>query len=81
MLKPAKHWKHFVAMALIGDGMMAVVRPGRDAAMWEIGPEWWQDLMQQFRKHPALTRAVGAAQVAGGIWWALCQERDPGARS
>jgi hypothetical protein len=30
--------------------------------------------MHGLSKRPALTRAIGAAQIAGGIWWALKQE-------
>lgn len=62
-------------MALIGDGVMALVRPRYDAAAWMSGPRWWRSLMRQLRRHPELTRAIGAAQVAGGVWWAICQER------
>ncbi len=76
MLMASKRWKHFAAMALIGDGVMAVVRPRRDAEAWKIGPKAWQNLMQKFHESPVLTRTVGAAQIAGGIWWALRQERE-----
>jgi hypothetical protein len=75
MLIPVKRWKHFAAMALIGDGVMAVVRPQRDAAAWKTGPGWWQDIMDEFQNRPTLTRVVGVAQIVGGVWWALCQER------
>jgi hypothetical protein len=76
MLIPSKRWKHFAAMALIGDGVMAVIRPERDAEAWEMGPRAWRQLMRRFQRNSALTRAVGAAQVLGGIWWALYQEKD-----
>jgi hypothetical protein len=76
MLIASKRWRHFVAMALIGDGVMAVVHPKRDAEAWKVGPRPWRKLMQKFRECPALTRAVGAAQIAGGIWWALYQEKE-----
>ena len=75
MLIPSKRWRHFAAMALIGDGVMAVIRPERDAEAWEIGPLAWRQLMRRLQRNPALTRAVGAAQVLGGIWWALYQEK------
>jgi hypothetical protein len=66
--------KHFAAMALIGDGMMAMIRPETDAKAWRRGPKVWRKLMTGLSKRPYLTRAIGAAQVAGGIWWALKQE-------
>jgi hypothetical protein len=76
MLISPKRWKHFAAMALIGDGVMALVHPQRDAMAWKAGPKPWQNLMQRFHEHPTLTRAVGAAQIVGGVWWALYQEKE-----
>jgi hypothetical protein len=76
MLIPSKRWRHFAAMALIGDGVMALVHPQRDAEAWKVGPKAWQNLMQKFRESPTLTRTVGAAQIVGGIWWALYQEKE-----
>lgn len=75
MLIPGKRWRHFAVMALIGDGVMAMICPRRDAAAWEAGPQWWRSLMHSLHDHPTLTRAIGAAQVAGGIWWAVTEER------
>ena len=75
MLVPSKRWQHFAAMMLIGDGVMALVHPQRDALAWKAGPEAWQELMRKLHDHPGLTRAVGVAQIAGGIWWALAQQR------
>lgn len=74
MLVPSKRWKHFTAMALIGDGVMAVVSPRSDALAWERGPRSWRRLMRKLHDHPTLTRAIGAAQIIGGIFWVLHQE-------
>lgn len=70
-----KRWKHFAAMALIGDGVMAVVRPQHDARAWKRGPRPWQNLMEELHDRPALTRLIGIAQVAAGVWWALEQDK------
>lgn len=69
-----KRAKHFAAMVLIGDGMMALVHPQRDAKAWKTGPKFWRNLMGELAERPNLTRAIGAAQIVGGIWWALHQE-------
>jgi hypothetical protein len=61
-------------MVLIGDGVMALIHPENDAKAWKHGPQFWQDLMHGLSKRPNLTRAIGAAQVIGGVWWALKQE-------
>lgn len=66
--------KHFMAMVLIGDGVMALVNPRKDARAWEKGPKVWCLLMQALSTRPGLTRALGAAQIVGGVWWALRQD-------
>ena len=76
MFLTQKRWKHFAAMALIGDGVMALVRPQHDARAWSTGPKPWQDLMNSLHDRPALTRVIGAAQIVGGVWWALYQEKS-----
>jgi hypothetical protein len=72
----SRRWKHFAAMALIGDGVMAVIRPQDDALAWKHGPAPWKSLMGELQERPLLTRTIGVLQIAGGIWWALQQERD-----
>ncbi len=77
MLVPTQRWKHFAAMVLIGDGVMALTRPRQDAAVWATGgPLSWRRLMRRLEDRPMLTRAIGAAQIAAGICWALYQERE-----
>jgi hypothetical protein len=71
----ARRWSHFTAMVLIGDGMMAIVRPHRDAEAWNVGPRPWRSLMRTMARHPTLTRCVGIAQVVGGILWATREEK------
>jgi hypothetical protein len=68
--------KHFAAMVLIGDGVMALIRPSADAKAWKQGPKPWRDLMHGLSKRPNLTRAIGVAQIIGGIYWALKQEES-----
>jgi hypothetical protein len=74
MFVPSKRWKHFTAMALIGDGVMAVVSPRSDARAWERGPKVWRGLMHKLHDRPGLTRVIGAVQIIGGICWVLHQE-------
>ena len=71
-----KRAQHFLAMVLIGDGVMALVHPTRDAEAWKKGPRLWRDLMHTLGENPGLTRAIGVAQIAGGIWWALAQSKE-----
>jgi hypothetical protein len=66
--------KHLTAAVLVGDGLLALVSPERDALAWRMGPEPFRTLMGLMAKRPSLTRVVGAAQIAVGIWWALREE-------
>ena len=76
MFLSKKRSKHFAAMALIGDGVMALVRPEHDALAWKGGPKPWRSAMQFLHDRPTLTRTIGAVQVVAGIWWALQQEKQ-----
>ena len=73
MFLNSKRTQHFLAMVLIGDGVMALIHPSKDARAWKKGPQLWRDLMHTLSEHPNLTRAIGAAQVVGGILWSLQQ--------
>jgi hypothetical protein len=70
--------KHITAAVLVGDGLLALVSPERDALAWRMGPEPFRTLMGFMARRPSLTRWVGAAQIAVGVWWALREE--PAAR-
>ena len=71
-----KRAKHFAAMVLIGDGVMALVRPKRDARAWEKGPASWCASMEWLAERPTVTRMIGAAQIVGGVLWALSESDD-----
>jgi hypothetical protein len=66
--------KHFIALACIGDGVLAVIRPGRDANTWSVGPAQWRSLMQALRRRPTLTRMIGAAEAAAAICWIVSHD-------
>ena len=71
-----KRMKHFAAMVMIGDGVMAMVRPKQDAHAWKRGPRVWRGSMEWLAERPALTRVIGAAQIVGGVLWAVSQSDD-----
>lgn len=74
-LAPTRY-KHFLAMILIGDGVMALLHPKQDALAWKKGPRVWRDLMHHLHERPSFTRAIGVTQIVGGVLWAIQQERD-----
>jgi uncharacterized protein YjeT (DUF2065 family) len=68
--------KHFTAMVLIGDGLMALAIPERDAKAWRLGPEPWRSMMGFLADRPQLTRLVGLTQVVVGLWWVMREEKS-----
>jgi hypothetical protein len=62
-----------VAMMMIGDGVLGLVEPRRHLSLWEAGPGWWRAMFDPFLRRPGLTRCLGAAEVALGIWVASRQ--------
>ena len=67
--------KHMTAMVLVGDGLLALVAPKRDARAWRMGPEPFRTMMSVLAARPNLTRWVGAAQIAVGVWMVMREER------
>lgn len=59
--------KYLTAMMLIGDGVMALLRPHRDARAWSVGPQFWKNLMRYLSDHPDTLRTIGVAEIAVGI--------------
>lgn len=59
-----------IALAAIGDGAMAMLRPRGHTALWQGGPAWLDRMMEPFARRPGMTRALGAANMLFGIWLA-----------
>ena len=72
----ANRLKNFIALLLIGDGVMAILRPQHDARAWATGPRTWRKLMNELDRRPMLTRVIGGIEFAGGVYWALSHQ-DP----
>ena len=59
-----------VAIMMIGDGVIGALFPRRHVLRWLRGPTVWRRVMRPFADRPGLTRALAAAQVGAGVWWA-----------
>ena len=66
--------KYLAAILLIGDGILAMLRPYRDAQAWSLGPQAWKDLMRYLSEHPEMLRTIGAAEIAFGFALATSRE-------
>ena len=63
-----------LGMLLIGDGILSLLAPRRHCLLWEAGPEFCRELIDQFAEHPLATRLVGAVEAAIGVWLASQQQ-------
>ena len=57
------------AVAMIGDGALALIVPAEHLKTWICGPQWWRGLVNFFAERPGLTRVVGAAEIYAALWW------------
>lgn len=64
----------FAGILLVGDGVIGALRPERHARLWIAGPRVWREAMEPFAERPGLTRAIGAAEIALGLWLAARTE-------
>lgn len=62
-----------VGLMMIGEGLLAALRPREYARFWESGPAWWHQIIEPFVQNPNLTRAVGVAEALAGYWLAVRQ--------
>jgi hypothetical protein len=66
-----------LAIMMIGDGVLSMVRPRKHVSLWRrAGPEPWQNLVGVFEDRPRLMAALGAISVAAGLWLAFRAEDD-----
>lgn len=64
------------AVFLIGDGVVSVGFPRRHSLLWaDSGPAWFRRAMVWCARHPAATRAIGAAEIMLGALLAARQYR------
>jgi hypothetical protein len=57
------------AVAMIGDGALALLMPAEHMKTWICGPQWWRDLVNFFARRPGLTRVVGVIEICAASWW------------
>ncbi|BBL79069.1 hypothetical protein Rxycam_00657 [Rubrobacter xylanophilus DSM 9941] len=65
--------KELAAIAMIGDGVVGFLAPGRHSLLWRFGPEGYAEAMEWFAERPALVRALSAVEIGAGVWLALRQ--------
>lgn len=64
-----------LAIMMVGDGVMALVRPRHHMRLWTLETPGLREFAEGFERRPVLTRAVGAATIAAGLALAVWAHR------
>ncbi len=68
-----KRFKSLLAIAMVGEGIVAALIPRRYALLWLVGPRFVKRLDAWFVAHPEATRVLGLAEAGLGLSLALRQ--------
>src|SRR5919106_6612581 len=81
MFPPTRQLAETTAMLLIGDGVLALLRPSEHCLIWRTANGGWRSAVDWFAARPTLVRACGIAEVGVGLWLANSQYGAVAARS
>ena len=73
---PATHGLEVLALVMIGEGIVGLLRPRRYSLFWKIGPHWLRDTAEIFGEHREATRLMCLGEIALGLWIALREIDD-----
>jgi hypothetical protein len=65
------------AMLLVGDGILSLLQTRRHCLLWQVGPEFCRELVDEFVEHPSAARTAGFAELILGVWLARREESRP----
>lgn len=68
---PVRLSSDILAIMMIGDGVLSMVRPREHVGLWRRGPGPWRNLVEYFEHRPTLTATLGAVSVMAGLWLAF----------
>ncbi len=56
-----------VALMLIGEGIMGLLKPRGYSRLWRLGPALLRSTMEDLAEHPNIARSIYAVEAAIGI--------------
>lgn len=65
-----------LALAMIGEGIVGLLRPRRYSLFWKIGPHWLRETAETLADHCEATRLICLGEIALGLWIALREIED-----
>jgi hypothetical protein len=73
----AERLKDVAAMALVGDGVLALLMPQIRTRLWFRGPTWWERIVGPLTRRPNLVRLLAVAEAGVGVWLACREPVEP----
>ena len=65
-----------LALAMIGEGIVGLLRPRQYSLFWKIGPHWLRETAETLAEHREATRLMCLGEIALGLWIALREIED-----
>jgi hypothetical protein len=59
---------HALGLAMIWNGAMGALLPTDHCLALRAGPRWWRNTVDWFAARPQVTRSLGIAELAAGLW-------------
>lgn len=60
-----------LALAMVGEGVIGLLRPRRYSLFWKLGPGWLRHTTETLAEHREATRLLCAGEIALGLWLAM----------
>lgn len=67
----AKRGLEILALAMIGEGIIGLIRPAQYARFWKTRPKPLREFTESLAENPNLTRLLCAGEIAVGLCLAL----------
>ena len=68
-----KRLKELLAIGMIGEGIVGLMRPRRYMLLWKFGPKPYQEFIDKAAEHKGFTRLLCGVEAGLGVWLALRQ--------
>lgn len=68
--------KEFLAILMVGDGVIGLAAPRRHSLLCKFGPGSYERIVTNFSGRPVLVRLLSGISVGAGLWLALSQYEE-----
>ena len=69
--------KELLAIAMVGEGVLALMYPRRHALLWKVGPRSWREMAEEFARRPGLRAGWPRRRSGSASGWRRGSSRGP----